>query len=114
MTRRTRKDDGSQWTVADSRSLYGIRHWGSEYFSIDDGDKGVGNVEGKDNPAAEQELGAPGAVQSPADNGGEGKAAHGHGGEEGHPISIDGGEAGDGQFLKAFVMAWCISPNWLR
>ena len=34
--RRTRKDDGSQWTVADSRSLYGIRHWGSEYFSIND------------------------------------------------------------------------------
>ncbi|WP_410002781.1 hypothetical protein, partial [Pseudomonas chlororaphis] len=24
--RRTRKDDGSQWTVADSRSVYGIRH----------------------------------------------------------------------------------------
>lgn len=34
--RRTRKDDGSQWTAADSRSVYGIRHWGAGYFSISD------------------------------------------------------------------------------
>ena len=34
--RRTRKDDGSQWTVGDSRSVYGIRHWGAGYFSIND------------------------------------------------------------------------------
>ncbi|WP_397377756.1 arginine decarboxylase [Pseudomonas sp.] len=34
--RRTRKDDGSQWTVADSRSVYGIRHWGAGYFAIND------------------------------------------------------------------------------
>ena len=34
--RRTRKDDGSQWTVADSRSVYGIRHWGAGFFSIND------------------------------------------------------------------------------
>ena len=27
--RRTRKDDGSNWTVADSRGVYGIRHWGA-------------------------------------------------------------------------------------
>jgi arginine decarboxylase len=39
--RRTRKDDGSQWTVADSRSVYGIRHWGAGYFAISD----AGNVE---------------------------------------------------------------------
>ena len=32
--RRTRKDDGSQWTAADSRSIYGIRHWGAGYFRI--------------------------------------------------------------------------------
>jgi arginine decarboxylase len=32
--RRTRKDDGSQWTVADSCSVYGIRHWGGGYFAI--------------------------------------------------------------------------------
>jgi arginine decarboxylase len=25
-----------QWTVADSRSLYGIRHWGSGYFNVGD------------------------------------------------------------------------------
>src|SRR5690606_24376812 len=34
--RRTRKDDGSQWTVADSRSVYGIRHWGAGYCAIND------------------------------------------------------------------------------
>src|SRR3546814_6269851 len=39
--RRTRKDDGSQWTAADSRSIYGIRHWGAGYFAIND----QGNVE---------------------------------------------------------------------
>ncbi len=39
--RRTRKDDGSNWTVADSRGVYGIRHWGAGYFAINDG----GNVE---------------------------------------------------------------------
>ncbi|KES24091.1 MULTISPECIES: arginine decarboxylase [Pseudomonas] len=39
--RRTRKDDGSNWTVADSRSIYGIRHWGAGYFAIND----AGNVE---------------------------------------------------------------------
>ncbi|MBB3102104.1 arginine decarboxylase [Azomonas macrocytogenes] len=39
--RRTRKSDGSQWTAADSRSLYGIRHWGAGYFAIND----AGSVE---------------------------------------------------------------------
>ncbi|HSC82742.1 MAG TPA: arginine decarboxylase [Pseudomonas sp.] len=34
--RRTRKDDGSQWTVTDSRSVYGIRHWGAGFFAIND------------------------------------------------------------------------------
>ena len=34
--RRTRKDDGSQWTVADSRSVYGIRHWGAGFFAINE------------------------------------------------------------------------------
>ena len=34
--RKTRKDDGSQWTVADSRSVYGIRHWGAGYFSVNE------------------------------------------------------------------------------
>ncbi|MDT4804659.1 Biosynthetic arginine decarboxylase [compost metagenome] len=34
--RRTRKDDGTSWTVADSRSVYGIRHWGAGYFAIND------------------------------------------------------------------------------
>lgn len=33
---RSRKADGSHWTVADTRSLYGIRHWGAGYFAIDD------------------------------------------------------------------------------
>ena len=43
--RRTRKDDGSQWTVADSRSVYGIRHWGAGYFAIND----AGRVEVRPN-----------------------------------------------------------------
>ena len=43
--RRTRKDDGSQWTVGDSRSVYGIRHWGAGYFSIND----AGRVEVRPN-----------------------------------------------------------------
>lgn len=33
---RTRKHDGSQWTVADTRSIYGMKHWGSGYFHISD------------------------------------------------------------------------------
>ncbi|WP_026146263.1 arginine decarboxylase [Zestomonas thermotolerans] len=43
--RRTRKADGSQWTVADSRTVYGIRHWGDGYFSIND----AGHVEVRPN-----------------------------------------------------------------
>ncbi|MFF7707730.1 arginine decarboxylase [Pseudomonas sp. NPDC007930] len=43
--RRTRKDDGSQWTVADSRGVYGIRHWGAGYFAIND----AGRVEVRPN-----------------------------------------------------------------
>ena len=39
--RRTRKDDGSQWTAADSRSVYGIRHWGAGYFAISDDGRGL-------------------------------------------------------------------------
>src|SRR5262245_32555375 len=34
--RRTRKGDGTSWTVADSRSVYGIRHWGAGYFAINE------------------------------------------------------------------------------
>lgn len=34
--KRTRKDDGSEWTVADTRSVYGVRHWSAGYFSIDE------------------------------------------------------------------------------
>ena len=43
--RRTRKDDGSLWTVADSRSVYGIRHWGAGYFAINE----AGRVEVRPN-----------------------------------------------------------------
>ncbi len=43
--RRTRKDDGSNWTVADSRSVYGIRHWGAGYFAINE----AGRVEVRPN-----------------------------------------------------------------
>jgi len=34
--RRSRKEDDSAWTVADSRSVYGIRHWGAGYFNAND------------------------------------------------------------------------------
>jgi arginine decarboxylase len=46
--RRTRKDDGSQWTVADSRSVYGIRHWGAGYFAISDAGRVVVRPRGGD------------------------------------------------------------------
>lgn len=50
--RRTRKDDGSQWTVADSRSVYGIRHWGAGYFAIND----AGRVEVRPNGPDSQPI----------------------------------------------------------
>lgn len=50
--RRTRKDDGSQWTVADSRTVYGIRHWGAGYFAIND----RGHVEALPNRRAERPI----------------------------------------------------------
>ena len=34
--RRSRKEDASAWTVADSRSVYGIRHWGAGYFNLNE------------------------------------------------------------------------------
>lgn len=34
--RRSRKEDDSAWTVQDSRSVYGIRHWGAGYFNAND------------------------------------------------------------------------------
>lgn len=48
--RRTRKDDGSQWTVADSRSVYGIRHWGAGFFSINDAGRVEVRPNGPDSP----------------------------------------------------------------
>ncbi len=50
--RRTRKDDGSSWTVADSRGVYGIRHWGAGYFAIND----AGRVEVRPNRNAGQPI----------------------------------------------------------
>ena len=49
--RRTRKDDGSQWTVADSRSVYGIRHWGAGYFAINEHGRVEVRPNGPDSPA---------------------------------------------------------------
>jgi len=34
--RRSRKEDASAWTVADSRSVYGIRQWGAGYFGVNE------------------------------------------------------------------------------
>ncbi|GAB3471907.1 arginine decarboxylase [Azotobacter salinestris] len=52
MARRTRKDDGSQWTVADSRAVYGIRHWGAGYFAINE----RGHAEARPNRAADRPV----------------------------------------------------------
>lgn len=57
--RRTRKDDGSRWTAADSRSLYGIRHWGDGYFAINDD----GEVEVRPNGRDGQPVALPGLVE---------------------------------------------------
>ena len=69
-----------------------------------DGNQGVGDVEGQNDLASEEEFGAPGTVEPPADDGGEGEAAHGDGGENGHPAAVDGHKAGDGQ-LRAGGLA---------
>ncbi|MBD1601507.1 arginine decarboxylase [Pseudomonas typographi] len=49
--RRTRKDDGSQWTVADSRGMYGIRHWGAGYFAINEAGRVEVRPNGPESPA---------------------------------------------------------------
>ncbi|THG78264.1 arginine decarboxylase [Pseudomonas sp. A-1] len=36
MARAPRKDNESPWSVADSRRVYGIRHWGAGYYAISD------------------------------------------------------------------------------
>src|SRR5690554_6166304 len=46
ISRRSRKEDASAWTVADSRSVYGIRHWGAGYFNVNE----QGNVEVRPRP----------------------------------------------------------------
>ena len=56
--------------------------------------------------SSEDKLNTACAVQSPSDDGGESEAAHGHGGEDGYPASISGGEAGDGQ-----LCASCLSVS---
>lgn len=48
VVKRSRKDDGSDWTVADTRSVYGVRHWSSGYFSIDDSGNLLVHPYGKD------------------------------------------------------------------
>jgi arginine decarboxylase len=40
------------WTVADSRSLYGIRHWGSGYYNVGDN----GNVRVRPNSRIERDI----------------------------------------------------------
>jgi len=51
-SRRSRKEDASAWTVADSRSVYGIRHWGAGYFNASE----QGNVEVRPRPGIEQPI----------------------------------------------------------
>lgn len=51
-SRRSRKEDASAWTVADSRSVYGIRHWGAGYFNASD----LGNVEVRPRPGIDTPI----------------------------------------------------------
>ena len=63
-----------------------------------DGHEGVHHKEGAHNlVAAAQERDEARAVQAPADDGGERKAAQRHRREDGRPAAVGGGEAGDGQ-----------------
>ena len=62
-----------------------------------DGHQGIGNVEGQQNLASQQEFRAAGTVQTPAHDGGEGEAAQGNGGENGNPVAVNPGKAADGQ-----------------
>ena len=63
------------------------------------GHEGVDHEEGADHlVGVEQELDAPGAVETPADDGGECKAAERHRRKDGRPAAVGGREAGDGQF----------------
>jgi len=54
--RRSRKEDASDWTVADSRSVFGIRHWGAGYFNVNE----LGHIEvsphGEDGKAIDLQL----------------------------------------------------------
>ena len=62
------------------------------------GHEGVDHEEGADHlVGVEQELDAPGAVETPADDGGERKAAERHRRKDGRPAAVGGREAGDGQ-----------------
>ena len=52
LSRPSRKEDASAWTVADSRSVYGIRHWGVGYFNANE----AGNVEVRPRPDVDQSI----------------------------------------------------------
>lgn len=58
-TRRTRKAEG-QWSAADSRSVYGIRHWGAGYFAISD----AGRLEVRPNATANQPIDLAAQIQA--------------------------------------------------
>ena len=61
------------------------------------GNQGIDDHEGLDDLFTEEVLAAAGTVQAPAQDGGEGEAAHGHGGENGDPVAVGAGKAADGQ-----------------
>ena len=63
----------------------------------DNGNQGIDDHEGLDDLFTEEVLAAAGTVQAPAQDGGEGEAAHGHGGENGDPVAVGAGKAADGQ-----------------
>ena len=65
--------------------------------SAHNGNQSIGNVEGQQDLASQQELCAAGTVQTPAQDRGESEAAHGNSSENGDPVTVDSGESGNGQ-----------------
>lgn len=72
-------------------------HESKVHGSAHNSGEGVQHHERLVRAGAEEKFDTSGAVQSPADGGGEGEAAHSHGGENRYPVAVDSGEAADSQ-----------------
>ena len=102
---RGQKENGNQGATG-HKSIKGIGNVPDQsqiHCGAQDGHQRVQNVVYNNDLASEDKLGAAGAVQAPGYYGREGEAAHSHGGEDGYPIAVNRGEAGDGK-LRACVL----------